>query len=447
MSGATSKDMHLTEEQLMRFDAYVADKKILIADVSQSIRSSLSKVLTELGAKPHNVFLASNFNEALEQIRTQAPEIVVSDYNLERHFGLELIPAQREVRPNLEDRLFVLVTGNAAESVVAEAAEEDVDSYILKPFSGASIRYYLVRAGLNKAIPSGYRAELIRGRQQFYSKQYEEALQTFTAAMDLDETPSLACYYMGQSYDKLEKPDHSEQSYKNGLIFNEIHYKCSIALFDFYAVRGRSADAYSVMKKIARHFPISPQRLSKTIELAVRTQNFDDIAHYYSMFSGLDERREELRKCVCAALVVGAMFRLRHGQNAVALDLLQKAASTASGSPAVLREIVQMLVSFNLAEPAAAFLKRFPPETQTESDYLCADFAVLDLTGKIEVIIVRGRKLLRDGVQDPALHRIMIRREAEFGHLDAAETLLTEASSIWPHEAESFKNAFQISQQ
>ena len=125
---------------------------------------------------------------------------------MESRFGLELIPTQREVRPNLDDRLFVLVTGNAAESVVAEAAEEDVDSYILKPFTGASIRYYLVRAGLEQSQSSRLPLRADPGRQQYYSRQYEDALQTFTAAMELDEAPSLACYYMGQSYDKLESP-------------------------------------------------------------------------------------------------------------------------------------------------------------------------------------------------------------------------------------------------
>src|ERR1019366_2283905 len=143
-----------------------------------------------------------------------------------------------------------------------------------------------------------------------------------------------------------------------------------------------------------------------------------------SIFSQLDERRDDLRKCVCAALVVGAMFRLRHDQAAIAIDLLQKAATTAAGSPTVLREIVTMLASFKLPEPAAAFLKRFPAETQKESDYLCAEFALLNLTAKIEEIIMHGRKLIREGVQDPLLHRIMIRRENEFGHADAAETLL-----------------------
>ena len=58
---------------------------------------------------------------------------------------------------------------------------------------------------------------------------------------------------------------------------------------------------------------------------------------------------------------------------------------------------------------------------------------------------MRGRKLLREGVQDPLLHRIMIRREAEFGHADAAENLATEAISIWPGEADAFKNILETS--
>lgn len=433
----------ITEDQAKQFADFVSEKRILIADVNQSIRSSISKTLSDLGAKPNHIHLASNFAEAAEQIRVNSPEIVITDYHLDRRYGLELIPIHREVRPDLNERLFILVTSNSDESVVAEAAEEDVDAFILKPFTVASIRYYLVRAGLSKASPSHYRDELNRGRQLLQANQYKEALEVFSKATELDESPALACYYMGQSYDKLGKLDLTEQSYKNGLIFNEIHYKCSAALFDHYAAHNRPADAYAVMKKMTRYFPISPQRLSKTIELAVRTQNFDDIVQYYTVFTNLDERRDELRKCVCAALVVGAMFQLRHRHSDVALDLLQKATATAAGSSMILREIVQILINFNLAEPAAMFLKRFPPETQQGADYLCAEFALLNLIGGVEDIIVRGRKLLSDGIQDPLLHRIMIRREKEAGHADTAETLCTEALSIWPDQEESFQKALQ----
>jgi CheY-like chemotaxis protein len=389
------------------------------------------------------VLLASNFHEAMEQVRSNQPDIVIADYHLDSRYGLELIPAHRECRPNLDDRLFVLVTGNASESAVAEAAEEDVDAFILKPFTGASIRYYLVRSVLQKAAPSSYRSELTRGRQKLADGKYRDAIQAFTSAMAMDASPALACYYIGQAHEKLREWDRSEESYRNGLIFNSIHYRCSVALFDFYVAQSRPGDAYGVMKSIARNFPISPQRLSKAIELAVRTQNFDDIPHYHAIFTNLDERRDELRKCVCAALVVGAMFHLRHQHGQDALQLLQNAAVTAAGSPATLREIVTMLVKHRLFEPADAFLKRFDPIDRGGADFLCSDFAVADISPVMsdEDVIVRGRRLLQGGLQDPLIHRIMIRRENQVGHADEAEQLMTEAISIWPDQEQSFREA------
>jgi hypothetical protein len=260
----------------------------------------------------------------------------------------------------------------------------------------------------------------------------------------MDPSPALACYYIGQSHEKLKEWPESEESYRNGLLFNAIHFRCSVALFDFYTAQGRPDEAYGIMKSIARNFPISPQRLTKAIELAVRTHHFDDIAYYHSVFTQLDERRDELRKTVCAALVVGAMFHLRQKRSQEALQLLQNAAVTAGGSSVILREIVTILVKYSLADAADAFLKRFEPADQKGADYLCSEFAVVDIlpATPAEEVIVRGRRLLRDGVQDPSIHRIMIRRESEVGHPDEAEKLMTEAVSIWPHEAESFRNVF-----
>jgi CheY-like chemotaxis protein len=434
----------VSEEQLKQFRAFMAGKKVLIADTNQSIRSSLSTALTELGVKANLILLASSHHDACEQIRGNAPEVVLCDYHLDARYGLELMAMHRHSRPDLESRLFVLVTGNSSEAAVAEAAEEDVDAFILKPFTGASIRYYLVRSALNKARPSTYRAELARGRKWLESGELDQALECFKTAMKLDAAPALACYYKGQSHEKLAEWDNSESSYRNGLEYNGVHYRCSIALFDFYVAQKRTSDAYSVMRKISQNFPISPQRLSKAIELAVRTQNFADISHFHAVFTQLDERRDELRKYVCAALVVGAMFHLRHKRSEEALTLLQNAAITAGGSPTTLREIVMLLVKFNLPDPAEVFLRRFSPEDRINVDFLCSDFAVLDIMPgtKVEDIIVRGRKLIRDGVREPVIHRILIRREKQTGHLDLAENLLTDALSAWPDQADSFRKAW-----
>lgn len=437
-------EMIISEDQAKDFTAYLANRKILIADTNQSIRSALSKVLSDSGAKSSNIRLASNFVEATDALRDFSPEVLITDYHLENRCGLELIQFHRESLPAEADRLFILVTGNSAESVVAEAAEEEVDSYILRPFTNNSIRFYLARACIGKLRPTGYRNQLNRGKQLLFDDKLEEALKVFGEAMTLDESPSLACYYQGLSYDKLGKVEHSEQSYKNGLIYNAIHYKCSVALFDFYANQGRAKDAYTVMKNLSQHFPISPQRLSKTIELAVRTQNFDDIEHYYAVFANLDERRNDVRKCVCAALIVAAMFRLRHSQNDIALELIQKATVTAAGSTPILREVVMMLVKFQQPSPAMSVLQRFPLDVRQQADYLCSDFAVLDISGNLEQVIVRGRKLLQEGVQDPLVHRIMIRREMEAGHAETAERLAIEAESIWPQESAAFQKALQI---
>jgi CheY-like chemotaxis protein len=440
-AAAPPPEFSVTEDQLKKFLAFVGEKKILVADPNQSIRSGLSKVLSEMGVRSGQIFLASNFHEAKEQLDTKTPDIVICDYHLDARYGLELAPLHRAIRPNIDERLFLLVTGNSSESAVAEAAEEDVDAFILKPFTGASIRYYLVRAALAKANPSSYRAELSKGRNLLSSGSFSDAIEVFTAAMSMDSAPALACYYMGQCYEKMGELPQSEESYRSGLIFNEIHFRCSIALFDFYSAQSRPDEAYGIMKSIARHFPMSPQRLSKAIELAVRTHHFDDIGYYHSIFTTLDERRDDLRKCVCAALVVGAMYHFRQKNSQQALQLLQAAAVTASGSSATLREIVTLLVKFNLPDAANAFLKRFEASDQTGADYLCADLAVLDaLPGTSpEDVIVRGRKLLTGGLQDPLVHRIMIRREHQVGHEDEAEKLMVEAASIWPQQADSFQ--------
>src|SRR6185295_4870519 len=96
------------------------------------------------------------------------------------------------------------------------------------------------------------------------------------------------------------------------------------------------------------------------------------------------------------------------------------------------------LVEHGAGESAKQFLKRFPPESQSSRAYITADYAVLDKTGSLEEVLVKGRALVKGGIQDILIYRILIRRTAEAGFAETAEGLAKEASNLWPASAGEF---------
>jgi len=75
------------------------------------------------------VGFASNGKEAIEQISTLQPNIVLVDLRLPGEHGLDIIRSSREI---YQDCKYVILTSYANEAEIREAMVENVDGYILK---------------------------------------------------------------------------------------------------------------------------------------------------------------------------------------------------------------------------------------------------------------------------------------------------------------------------
>src|SRR3712207_5893537 len=112
----------LTKQDLKAFGTFLEARKIVIADGAATIRATIARALTELGAKQSDMTLASSFGDAVQAVRKVAPDFIFAEYHLENHCGLELILELRKARRDMDKTLFFLVTGNSTEAAIAEAA-------------------------------------------------------------------------------------------------------------------------------------------------------------------------------------------------------------------------------------------------------------------------------------------------------------------------------------
>jgi two-component system, chemotaxis family, chemotaxis protein CheY len=426
-----------TRTQAQRFRDYVADKRVLIADTSATSRASLAQVLISMGARQGNVALASSYAAAEEELAGARPQILIADYDLGRRCGLDLLQKLRARWPETKDSLFILVTGNTSQSAVAKAAEEDVDTYILKPFTAEILMRAIERVALLKLEPPAYLREIEAGKALLADGKIDAAVRAFEKARKLDPQPSLACFYLGQAEFLRKMLEGAQGKYEQGLTFQKIHYKCMVGLYEVLVARGETDRAYEVIKRVSRYFPANPTRLTATLRLAILTGSYDDVERYYQVFTQIDERNEEMIKYVCAALVVCGKYYLQKNHPTRATELFQKAAITSSGRARVLREIIGALVEAGMPQAAGDFLKRFPPEVQDGPDYLAMALLIAEADGTGRVLD-RGRELIARGVQDPVVYQVMIRASVRAGLASAAEDLVKAAARLWPEQATQF---------
>lgn len=421
------------------FKKYLVGRKILVVDPSSSARSGIFKVFSELGAKPSQLVLSSSFQDAINEIDTHKPDIVISEYDLGKSCGLELMQNQRKHNPDAKKILFVLLTGNTSQSAVARAAEEDIDSYVLKPFTPEVLRKTILQAAILKLKPPPYYVAIDEGKDLLKENKIDEAEAKFKEAAALDPKPSLALYYLGQVKFLRKVIDQANGSYRKGLEFNKIHYKCLIGLYELLMDLKRHEEAYEVVKRVSQYFPANPKRLAEVLRLAIINGKYEDVEKYYSIFCNIDERSDELIRYICAALVVCGKYYLQTQNRSRALELFQKAGVTSAGRTKILKEIIQNLVEYGISKEASEFLKRFPPETQSGADYQLLNFQILALTGSTAQIIAQGQDLMQKGFFNEKYFEIMISKSLEGKLGKAAENYAYQAVEKFPKLSDHFK--------
>ena len=107
-------------------------KRILIVDDMGAIRSVIRTVLKSIG--DFQIDEAVNGEDGLSKIRMLRPDVVISDWNMPKMSGLEMLTAIRGDQ-TIKTIPVIMLTAEGTKSNVQEAASAGVNGYILKPFT------------------------------------------------------------------------------------------------------------------------------------------------------------------------------------------------------------------------------------------------------------------------------------------------------------------------
>ncbi len=116
---------------------------VLIVDDEPELCRALGKLL---GRNGYEVLTAGNGEAALELLRRQEVDLVLSDLQMPRMGGVELLKAGQVISPDTE---FVIITGHGTIEVAVDAMKRGAYDFIEKPFSTATT-LKVVRKALEK---------------------------------------------------------------------------------------------------------------------------------------------------------------------------------------------------------------------------------------------------------------------------------------------------------
>ena len=101
--------------------------KVLIVDDERSIRDTLAEFARE---ERHDVFTAGDADAALEILRSESPDAIVTDIILPRVTGVDLLQQIHEEAPDVQ---VIMITGEPTAETAAEAVRLGAFDYLSKP--------------------------------------------------------------------------------------------------------------------------------------------------------------------------------------------------------------------------------------------------------------------------------------------------------------------------
>ncbi|HGY11642.1 MAG TPA: response regulator, partial [Desulfobacterales bacterium] len=106
------------------------DKEVVLVVDDNVITCEVIQRNLELSG--YHILTAHSVNDAIQILSRQNIDLLITDYKMPKHSGLELI---KYVRDHLKDIAIIMLTGYGSINSAVSAMKEGADEYITKPFT------------------------------------------------------------------------------------------------------------------------------------------------------------------------------------------------------------------------------------------------------------------------------------------------------------------------
>jgi len=111
--------------------------RVLIVDDQRSMRLLIRDGLERLGFK--NMDEAADGEDGLRKLITEPAHLVISDFNMPKLDGLQLLRAVR-THPKTAKTAYIMLTGRADQDLVQRAVQFGVNNFLVKPFTVTNLK-------------------------------------------------------------------------------------------------------------------------------------------------------------------------------------------------------------------------------------------------------------------------------------------------------------------
>lgn len=181
----------------------IEDMSILIVDDMKSMRLTIREMLKNLRIGKTLRF-AENGKDALEILRQIKIDLAILDWNMPVMNGFELLGEIRQDK-GLRDLPVIMVTAEAERDIVSEAAETEIDGYLLKPLTLAALDDK-IKAVIERANnPDEATLHRLKARDLEEAGDYQSAIEKIRLALVKKPNASRLIRELGLLHFKIGK--------------------------------------------------------------------------------------------------------------------------------------------------------------------------------------------------------------------------------------------------
>jgi len=376
------------------------DMNFLIVDDMDNMRRSIRAML-RLIHFGKEFFEASNGRDALKLIeKEEIPvDFIISDYKMPYMSGTELLYRLRGNR-KFRDIPFLMITAEANQEVVAEAAEHDVDAYMTKPFVTASLEQKIkellyqsvhptpltlhmknsreleeqgdVDGAMDEAKkaaaanPNSSRPLRELGRLFVKKGDFKNALLCFQKAIELNRLDVTSYHYLGQIYYRAGDVTRACNHFATAMDISPRHSDRAINFSKLLLKQGKLKEAEKVLKLVLKNNSDDIDLKEDVAEACSANGLYDLASKIYREILRDDPERFYLKKNMGITLH-------REGDNGEAVKVLEEALEKLGDDIEIMLELAHIYLELKMpmrADKWATRIIRIDPQNQDAKEIM-----------------------------------------------------------------------------
>ncbi|MCX8027043.1 MAG: tetratricopeptide repeat protein [Thermodesulfovibrionales bacterium] len=292
------------------------DNTILIVDDELSMRVTINNMLSRMGFK--NLHMAENGKRAFEIVQARKIDLIIADINMPIMSGIELFKTIKDNK-NYQHIKFIFVTAEASRQIVARAAEDGGEAYIIKPFVMATLEEKIIKVLEKKYRPNELEKMMKNYNEFLEKKDYDAAEKELNKVKEIVGETAKILFNMAKLQYHKGDINKAIELYKEAINKNPMFVKAYNALGEIYESLG---DIQSAIRYYEIAHEISPANTERLITLSKLLHKTGDTEKAASLLKGaIIETREDVST---SEYLLGEIY-LSQNKNELALETFLKA--------------------------------------------------------------------------------------------------------------------------